>query len=151
MTKPAPKMFAIGSGQWPGLSKITEEAGEVQQVIGKLLGTGGEEEHWDGTNLRTRLTEEVGDVLAACDFVVMLNKLDVAKRREEKLKLFLKWHAESITDCSIVCVNCGGRQIRGEAWMPCYSSLEGVVIWFCSKECLSLAVGGALKEALESP
>lgn len=90
--KIAPKMFAIGSPLWPGLSKVTEEAGEVQQVIGKLLGTGGEEEHWDGSNLRKRLTEEVADVLAACDFVVMMNDLDVAYRRKTKLALFMKWH-----------------------------------------------------------
>jgi len=91
------KMFAIGSNIWPGLSKITEEAGEVLQVIGKLLGTGGEIMHWDGSNLLERLIEEVGDVLAACDFVISVNNIDInliEKRREEKLALFFKWHNE---------------------------------------------------------
>lgn len=91
------KMFSIGADIWPGLSKITEEAGEVLQVIGKLLGTGGEIMHWDGSNLLERLIEEVGDVLAACDFVISANNIDlnkIEKRRKEKLALFFEWHNE---------------------------------------------------------
>lgn len=42
-----PPMFAIGSPVWPGLSKLAEEAGETLQVVGKLMGTGGESAHWD--------------------------------------------------------------------------------------------------------
>lgn len=87
-----PPMFAIGSPAWPGLSKLAEEAGEALQVIGKLMGTGGETAHWDGTDLRQRLTEEVGDTLAACDFVALCNGLDVAQRRAGKFALFCKWH-----------------------------------------------------------
>lgn len=91
------KMFAIGSDTWPGLSKITEEAGEVLQVVGKLVGAGGEIMHWDGSNLLERLIEEIGDVLAACEFVISVNKIDInliEKRRKEKLALFFKWHNE---------------------------------------------------------
>lgn len=91
-------MFAIGDDQWPGLSKLSEEAGEVVQVIGKLMGTGGKANHWDGTDLRQRLIEEIGDILAACEFVIELNNLDgVGKRRYEKLALFHKWHAAQTT------------------------------------------------------
>jgi len=92
----APEMFAIGSPRWPGVSKITEEAGEVQQVIGKLLGTGGERNHWDGSDLRQRLIEEVGDVLAAADFVAIANdfEAEVRERARQKLALFFKWHGE---------------------------------------------------------
>jgi NTP pyrophosphatase (non-canonical NTP hydrolase) len=92
-------MFAIGSRRWPGLSKLSEECGEVVQVIGKLMGTGGEPAHWDGSDLRLRLTEELADVLAACDFVAMTNgyALDeaaIAERRIAKLQQFLEWHRE---------------------------------------------------------
>lgn len=89
--------FAIGSKLWAGLSKLIEEAGEVTQVCGKLLATGGNPEHWDGSNLRLRLEEEIADLTAACDFVRQVNGLDqerIASRVQEKLALFKKWHAE---------------------------------------------------------
>jgi NTP pyrophosphatase (non-canonical NTP hydrolase) len=94
-----PAMFAIGSPKWPGLSKLDEEAGEVVQVIGKLMGTGGDPDHWDGTDLRIRLQEEIADVLAACDFVQLVNpyaldEVAIAERRREKLETFLRWHRE---------------------------------------------------------
>jgi len=82
---------------WPGISKLIEEAGEVQQVCGKLLGTGGAEEHWDGSNLRTRLEDEIADLTAACAFVRIHNKLDIDRieaRAKEKLRLFKQWHEE---------------------------------------------------------
>lgn len=105
----APDMFAIGSPKWPGLSKLTEESGEAQQVIGKLMGTGGETAHWDGTNLYHRLIDEVGDTLAACRFVGEKNGCSSAieKRAMQKLALFNQWHAEGgeplagITDDSV--------------------------------------------------
>jgi len=89
--------FSIGSNYWPGISKLIEECGEVVQVGGKLLGSRGEVEHWDGSNLKERLEDEIADVLAACRFVTQLNGLDIDKimdRRSEKLSLFLKWHQE---------------------------------------------------------
>lgn len=87
--------FAIGSKQWPGISKLIEEAGEVQQVCGKLLGTGGERAHWDGSDLKLRLEEEIADLQAALLFVQTSNGLDrlrIEKRAEEKLIKFLEWH-----------------------------------------------------------
>lgn len=95
VNKPAPPMFAIGSPVWPGLSKLAEEAGETLQVIGKLMGTGGESAHWDGTDLRGRLIEELADLMAACEFVVATNQLDhedLSVRRQKKLELFCQWH-----------------------------------------------------------
>ena len=89
--------FSIGSARWPGISKLIEEAGEVAQVCGKLIGTGGEPAHWDGTNLRVRLQEEIADLMAACEFVVERCGLDreiVERRRLEKLALFQRWHEE---------------------------------------------------------
>jgi NTP pyrophosphatase (non-canonical NTP hydrolase) len=87
--------YSIGSDIWPGLSKLAEEAGEVVQVVGKLIATGGKAEHWDGANLRQRLEEEIADVVAAGALVVELNGLDaeaVERRAEEKLARFKRWH-----------------------------------------------------------
>lgn len=87
--------YSIGSDVWPGLSKLIEECGEVVQVAGKLLGTGGNTNHWDGTDLRERLQEEVADVIAAAQFVVEQCKLDpyvINDRTREKLLLFDMWH-----------------------------------------------------------
>lgn len=90
--------YAIGSTRWPGLSKLIEEAGEVIQVAGKLLATGGAVDHWDGTNLRDRLIDEVGDLLAAVEFVAQANQIEaeVMARAAEKLHLFRQWHRETI-------------------------------------------------------
>jgi NTP pyrophosphatase (non-canonical NTP hydrolase) len=92
----APTMFAIGSTVWPGISKLIEEAGEVIQVCGKLLGTGGQLEHWDGSSLKERLTEEIADLTAAIVFVVDKCGLDeevIARRAGEKRRRFDRWHA----------------------------------------------------------
>ena len=90
-------MFAIGDRKWSGISKLAEEAGEVLQVLGKLIGARGSVEHWDGTNLRVRLHHELADLLAAIDFVVQVNNLDVSEiehRRRRKLELFYQWHRQ---------------------------------------------------------
>jgi hypothetical protein len=68
-------------------------------VCGKLIGAEGAVHHWDGTNLKERLEEEMGDVLAAIDFVVSRTDLDVgriATRRRTKLATFQRWHAEQV-------------------------------------------------------
>ena len=89
-------MFSIASKEWPGLSKLSEECGEVVQVIGKLMGTQGSVHHWDGTNLRDRLIEEIGDLMAACEFVAAHNHIfsEVIARRDAKYHIFSKWHYE---------------------------------------------------------
>lgn len=89
--------FAIGSGTWPGISKLVEELGEVAQVAGKLIAAGGRTEHWDGTDLRARLEDELADLSAAIAFVISRNGLDaarIAERRETKLRRFETWHRE---------------------------------------------------------
>ena len=89
--------FAIGALVWPGISKLVEEAGEVVQVGGKLLGTDGAEDRWDGSNLRTRLEDEIADLLAAIAFVTQENNLDdprIQERRMGKLLLFHEWHRD---------------------------------------------------------
>ena len=64
--------FAIGSRVWPGTSKLVEEMGELQQVLGKLIATGGDTDHWSG-DLRRMLVEELGDVSAAVRFFAVEN------------------------------------------------------------------------------
>ena len=96
-------MFAIGSKEWPGLSKLNEECGEAIQVIGKLMGTGGHVEHWDGSRLDERLAQEMADVLAAVSCVMEANaaRLDtdlIERRAKVKLDLFRKWRPEGSPD-----------------------------------------------------
>jgi NTP pyrophosphatase (non-canonical NTP hydrolase) len=90
-------MFAIGDKEWPGVSKLIEEAGEVAQVCGKLLGTRGERIHFDGSDLRARLGEELADLLAAIFFVIEENDLDAGAidvRAVQKLATFNRWHCD---------------------------------------------------------
>lgn len=89
--------YSIGSGHWPGISKLIEECGEVMQVAGKLMGSNDVAEHWDGTNLRNRLVEELGDLEAAIIFTIDACGLDsaaISERRIAKYQLFQKWHGE---------------------------------------------------------
>lgn len=106
--------FSIGGDLWCGLSKLIEEAGElndllpellllrslgrVQQVAGKIIGNEGKDNHWDGSNLRQRLIEEFGDLGAALRFVAERNGLDNAalqQRLDHKLALFHQWDVET--------------------------------------------------------
>lgn len=94
--EPAPP-YAIGARVWPGLGKLLEEAGELGQVIGKLLAYPSGE-HPDGKgNLRGRLEDEIADVIAALDYVALVNELDtmgITDRRNAKLRRFMNWHME---------------------------------------------------------
>jgi NTP pyrophosphatase (non-canonical NTP hydrolase) len=90
--------FSIGSNVWPGTSKLMEEMGELQQVLGKLIAVHGRTEHWSG-DLRSKLIEELGDVLAAIEFFNTANMTHeerqyIHNRATEKLALFRRWHAE---------------------------------------------------------
>src|SRR5688500_10055784 len=94
-------MFSIGAKTWPGVSKVVEECGEVLQIVGKLVATGGRVRHWDPAldRLDIRLLEEMADVQAAIEFVMEANFSPKAwsrfnLRKLVKLDLFRKWHAE---------------------------------------------------------
>jgi hypothetical protein len=88
--------FSIGSKVWAGTSKVLEEMGELGQVLGKLIGSHGETIHWDGTDLRLRLEEEIGDVKAAIAFFEQANpsldRLVIQNRADQKHQLFWRWH-----------------------------------------------------------
>ena len=91
--------FSIGGDVWAGSSKLIEEMGELQQVLGKLIGSHGETAHYDGTELRQRLLEEIADLTAAINFFEETNltfdeEIAIANRRISKLHMFRKWHKE---------------------------------------------------------
>lgn len=80
-----------------GVAKLIEECGELQQVLGKKLAMWDQDEHWDGSNLRMRMQEEMADVQAAITFVIKqmgLNQFIIDDRRRDKLKLFETWHEQ---------------------------------------------------------
>lgn len=96
--------YSIGSDVWPGISKLIEECGEVLQVAGKIIGMGpaADYTHWDGTHL----IEELGDLLAAVDYVRAHNLFGLAPseagrridaRRDAKFALFQTWHGTNRT------------------------------------------------------
>lgn len=91
--------FSIGSNCWPGTSKVIEEMGEALQVLGKVIATHGATDHWDGSDLRERLIEELGDVLGAMQFWQAENldafeRIRLSQRAEGKRRLFETWHYE---------------------------------------------------------
>jgi hypothetical protein len=88
--------FSIGSTVWPGTSKVIEEMGELQQVLGKLIALAGDTKYWDGVDLRKRLIEEIGDLTAALLFFRQKNftteeARQVSDRIDKKLTLFREW------------------------------------------------------------
>lgn len=90
--------FSIGSDVWPGTSKLIEETGELQQILGKLIASHGDPAHWSG-DLRAKLVEEIGDVRAALEFFIETNMLAdealaIGERENQKFVLFHKWHSE---------------------------------------------------------
>ena len=97
LAKPTSKFF-IGAKEWPGLTKVVEECGEVTQVIAKLMATDGDVLHYDGSMLDNRLMTELGDLLAAIQFVTAhcphLDAEFIQRRAAKKLDLFEKWHAD---------------------------------------------------------
>lgn len=85
-----------------GLVKLSEECAEVIQVAQKMIAYPklifGVKLHPDGTNLRTRLVEEIGDAYAALEFVVEklgLSKKLIRERAQMKHDLFKQWDKES--------------------------------------------------------
>lgn len=81
-----------------GLLKLSEELAELQQVVSKFNIVWPHLDYYDGTNLKVRLTEEMGDVLATMEYVA--EKLDLYQgairgRAADKLALYKKWEREN--------------------------------------------------------
>ncbi|HYI43698.1 MAG TPA: hypothetical protein VD768_08770 [Sphingomicrobium sp.] len=94
--------FAFGDEAWPGLAKLTEECGEVLQVIGKMMMTHGDRAHWSG-DLRAMLLDEVADLEAAIVFCCRHNlspdeRRAMARRVTAKVAKFEDWHANFDAD-----------------------------------------------------
>jgi hypothetical protein len=91
--------YSIGSKIWPGTSKVIEECGELLEVAGKLMGSGGDTAHWTG-DLRSRLLDELADASAAIHFFASVNltaeEWAVFERRNGvKGNTFFRWHVEN--------------------------------------------------------
>lgn len=87
--------YSIGSELWPGTSRVIEECGELMQVLGKLIGASGATSHWDGTDLRERLTDELADVRAALDFFISVNDVPeslINERSAQKRAQYEQWN-----------------------------------------------------------
>lgn len=96
--------FAIGADpdRWPGLAKLAEECGELQQVIGKLMAFPDGGEHPDGAGrLDHRLADELADVLAAVLYVrahtvpLVPLQAEIERRQRTKFELFQRWDWEA--------------------------------------------------------
>jgi NTP pyrophosphatase (non-canonical NTP hydrolase) len=90
--------YSIGSDHWNGLSKLVEELGELGQVLGKLMGSGGNTNHWSG-DLNEKLIEELGDVAAAMNFFITKNMNEdqierIINQADKKETLFEEWNIE---------------------------------------------------------
>jgi len=78
-----------------GLTKLMEECGELVQICAKKIAYYDSDDHPDGKgSMITRMTEEMGDVLAAIDFVArkwQISEDALAARRLKKRELFIEW------------------------------------------------------------
>ncbi len=83
--------------KYKGLLKLNEECAELGQITSKQIAYYGEEIYPDGTDLKERLVEEIGDVLATIEYVILHNMLPVGaiyERKAKKLEKFEKWRNE---------------------------------------------------------
>lgn len=93
----APIPFQMADPVWPGLAKLAEECAEVVQVVMKIIGTAGTLEFRDGQRIeRSRLIEEMGDVVAALRFVqehalTLTERDELHRRANAKRALFEQW------------------------------------------------------------
>ena len=105
---PRPQRYDVSSPVLPGLSKVIEELGEALQVAGKYLATDGQSDHWDG-DLDSKMTDEVGDALAALTWFVRHNhdrisQQRVMERKYQKLAIYERWREERLMDLCPACL-----------------------------------------------
>lgn len=87
-------LFKFGPGVvWPGVAKVVEEMGELQQQLGKLIMVEGRDEvHWSGP-LRANIVDEAADVHAAIMF------LSSANFDENEKRYFIERFMEKLISC----------------------------------------------------
>lgn len=106
MADEIPGPYSIGGDRWPGLSRLIEEAGELLQAAGKLIGTGGETAHYSGTDLGRALADELADMLAAIRYFRAHNsrlvgpdcdttRCYIDDRTDKKFRQYQLWHWEA--------------------------------------------------------
>lgn len=85
--------------KWRGIHKLTEECGEVLQLLGKL-GAFPDGNHPDEKgNLIDRLEGEITDLYVALNYFASENGLNIDQTRyQKKLKLFREWKLSGIKD-----------------------------------------------------
>lgn len=97
--------YGIGSDQWPGLAKLMEEMGELQQVLGKIMACEGPSAiYWDSSSLVPALLDELADVRASLSFFILRNNLDsrtIALRVEDKFQKFQYWHQAHLAESQL--------------------------------------------------
>jgi NTP pyrophosphatase (non-canonical NTP hydrolase) len=89
--------YCFSTENWPGLSKLIEECGEVTQVAAKIIGRGGKTDYWGGRDLTADLQAELGDLLAIIEYTIQRNQLDrfsINRRIEKKLSWYEDWEKE---------------------------------------------------------
>ncbi len=94
--------YQLKCADWPGMSKVIEESGELGQVFGKIQSAGGATVYpWGNVDLKAKTVEEVADLLAALTFMVKksphVDEAAVSERMAKKFKLFEAW-ADGRTD-----------------------------------------------------
>jgi NTP pyrophosphatase (non-canonical NTP hydrolase) len=81
-----------------GLNKLMEECGELVQVAAKKAAYINQNNHPDGAGaLDLRMEDEMGDVLAAIQFVsakLNLSDHDIQARATMKFRTFQNWYKE---------------------------------------------------------
>lgn len=100
MTPSASPRSADGQEErWRGIGKLTEECGEVLQLLGKAIAfpTG---DHPDGLGaVRERLPLELADLKAAIAYFELSNRLRIDTiRQNQKHALFEKWGLTGVHD-----------------------------------------------------
>jgi hypothetical protein len=78
----------IGEAEQERLGLLSEEMGEAQQIIGKILRHGLDSSNPDSSDSRTNaelLLKEAGDVLAAIDLMVACGTFDHEKLEEARV------------------------------------------------------------------
>lgn len=89
--------YQFNDPRWPGLAKVVEEMGELNQVIGKLMTCGGELVYpWgEKESFKDKFEEEIGDVLGALFFFMNtcpeVDAKAIINRASIKSELFTIW------------------------------------------------------------
>ncbi len=86
--------FAIGSDVRPGLAKLTEEAGELAEITGKLMAFP-HGPHPSGRDLTAEFIAEAGDVLGTLQYIAATNNdIDadaLEQRAADRLRTLMTW------------------------------------------------------------